>query len=94
MLCVALAHNFSRLLHTITPVQFVSHVTLDGIDVREELVVLSYKQLMVARKLKFPEAKKFALQRDVGNDDETINDSTHRRSKHVSERQFSIEELR
>ncbi len=28
---------------------FVSHVTLDAIDVREELVVLVYQELMIAR---------------------------------------------
>jgi hypothetical protein len=40
---------------------FVSHVTLDGIDVREELVVLAYKELMVARAMVFPMAGDFEL---------------------------------
>ncbi|KAL3757851.1 hypothetical protein ACHAWU_004175 [Discostella pseudostelligera] len=40
---------------------FVSHVTLDGIDVREELVVLAYKELMVARAMVFPTAGDFEL---------------------------------
>jgi hypothetical protein len=40
---------------------FVSHVTLDGIDVREELVVMPYKELMVARTMVFPMADDFEL---------------------------------
>ena len=66
---------------------FVSHVTLDGIDVREELVVLAYQELMVARKMLFPGAKGFVLKRDIFEAD-TINPSRnehedHRRSRHV-----------
>ncbi|KAL7543316.1 hypothetical protein ACHAXR_012643 [Thalassiosira sp. AJA248-18] len=44
---------------------FVSHTTLDGIDVREELVVLAHQELMVARRMLFPEAKKFVLKQDI-----------------------------
>ena len=43
---------------------FVSHVTLDAIDVREELVVLVYQELMTARSLMFPEANDFKLKSD------------------------------
>jgi hypothetical protein len=43
---------------------FVSHVTLDAIDVREELVVLVYQELMIARGVMFPEAGKFELKGD------------------------------
>jgi hypothetical protein len=35
---------------------FTSNITLDGIDVREELEVLLYKQLINTRKLVFPDA--------------------------------------
>jgi len=44
---------------------FVSHVSLDGIDVREELVVLCHQQLMVARQMLFPDAEEFVL--EIGN---------------------------
>ncbi|KAL7552196.1 hypothetical protein ACHAWF_015413 [Thalassiosira exigua] len=73
---------------------FVSHVTLDGIDVREELVVLSYKQLMVARKMKFPTAAEFVLERDIGITDHETLDDTNRQSKHVSTRHVDLEHLR
>ena len=43
---------------------FVSYVTLDAIDVREELVVLLYQELMTARAVTFPEAGEFKLKRD------------------------------
>ena len=43
---------------------FVNYVTLDGIDVREELVVLLYQELMTARAVTFPEAGEFKLKRD------------------------------
>ncbi|KAL7521862.1 hypothetical protein ACHAWX_006550 [Stephanocyclus meneghinianus] len=43
---------------------FVSYVTLDAIDVREELVVLVYQELMIARGVMFPEAEKFELKGD------------------------------
>ena len=43
---------------------FVSHVTLDAIDVREELVVLVYEELMTARSLMFPGANAFKLKSD------------------------------
>jgi hypothetical protein len=51
---------------------FVSHVTLDAIDVREELVVLVYQELMTAREVLFPEAEKFEL-----NSDEYTRGSLH-----------------
>lgn len=81
---------------------FVTHTTLDGIDVREELVVLAYQELMVARKMLFPEAKEFVLKRDmfevVSSDDsarsrlegsgsvEIEGIDVDRRSRHYSER--------
>eukprot|EP00956_Cyclotella_meneghiniana_P012371 scaffold17601_cov57-Cyclotella_meneghiniana.AAC.1 len=43
---------------------FVNYVTLDGIDVREELVVLLYQELMTARAVTFPEAGEFKLKSD------------------------------
>jgi hypothetical protein len=43
---------------------FVSHVTLDAIDVREELVVLVYQELITARGLMFPGAQEFKLKAD------------------------------
>ncbi|KAL3796255.1 hypothetical protein HJC23_008575 [Cyclotella cryptica] len=51
---------------------FVSHVTLDAIDVREELVVLVYQELMTAREVLFPEAESFEL-----NSDEFTRGSLH-----------------
>lgn len=52
---------------------FVSHTTLDGIDVREELYVLAYQELMVARMMLFPEAAEFVLKRDCFEDDVIVN---------------------
>jgi len=43
---------------------FVSHITLDGIDVREELFVLAYQELMVARKILFPNAEDYEMKPD------------------------------
>jgi hypothetical protein len=43
---------------------FVSYVTLDAIDVREELVVLVYQELMTARSVMFPEAGEFKIKGD------------------------------
>lgn len=54
---------------------FVSHVTLDGIDVREELVVLAYQELLMARKMLFPKANTFILKRDCfarDSDDDNV----------------------
>lgn len=51
---------------------FVSHVTLDAIDVRKELVVLVYQELMMAREVLFPDAEKFEL-----NSDEYTRGSLH-----------------
>jgi len=43
---------------------FVSHITLDGIDVREELIVLAYQELMVARKILFPNVEEYEMKPD------------------------------
>jgi len=43
---------------------FVTHTTLDAIDVREELVVLVHQELMTARKFTFPNAGEFELKCD------------------------------
>ncbi|KAL9185767.1 hypothetical protein ACHAXT_003544 [Thalassiosira profunda] len=67
---------------------FVSHVTLDGIDVREELVVLAYQELMVGRRMLFPEAKEFALKKDAFelDVDVSVDKSLDRKSRHHSGR--------
>ena len=62
---------------------FVSHVTLDGIDCREELVVLAFQELMVARKMLFPEAEAFAMNQALGKD-------SGNRSKTTVEKGFGI----
>ena len=80
----------------------VAGVTLDGIDVREELVVLAYQELMVARKMLFPEAEEFVLKGDClaevtrtpdshkeGKDETTMDTgdgNMDRRSRHCSEK--------
>ena len=53
---------------------FVSHVTLDGIDVREELIVLAYQELMVARKILFPNTEEY----EVKPDDNLQSDIKHK----------------
>ncbi len=59
---------------------FVSHVTLDGIDVREELVVMPYKELMVARTMVFPMVDDFELrgrgEEEMENEDGLISRSS------------------
>lgn len=37
---------------------------MDGIDVREELFVLAYQELMVARKILFPNAEDYEMKPD------------------------------
>ena len=37
---------------------------MDAIDVREELIVLAYQELMVARKILFPNAEEYVLKPD------------------------------
>ena len=59
---LALTGLFECLKHLEDP--FVSHVTLDGIDVREELVVLMYQELIVGRGMLFPEAGEFVMKGD------------------------------
>lgn len=43
---------------------FFLNLTMDGINVREELVVLAHQELVVARKMLFPKADDFVLTRD------------------------------
>lgn len=64
---------------------FVSHVTLDAIDVREELVVLAFQELMVARKMLFPEAEAYVMKPDCGMGKESGS-----RSKAPVEKGFGI----
>ena len=70
---------------------FVSHVTLDGIDVREELIVLAYQELMVARKILFPNTEEYEvkpddnLQSDIKNKEkgaDRVKDLTDRESRY------------
>lgn len=44
---------------------FARGFTFDGIDVTEELQVLAYEELMVARSIIFPDAKEFVLKEDT-----------------------------
>jgi hypothetical protein len=44
---------------------FASGFTFDGIDVTEELKVLAYEELMVARSIIFPDAEEFVLKDDT-----------------------------
>lgn len=44
---------------------FVAHLTLDGIDVHEELTVLHYYQLVNARGVFYPNATEFAMEQDL-----------------------------
>mmetsp|Transcript_2108 Transcript_2108/g.4444 ORF Transcript_2108/g.4444 Transcript_2108/m.4444 type:complete len:517 (-) Transcript_2108:872-2422(-) len=92
---LALTGLFECLTHLEDP--FVANVTLDGIDVREELVVLTYGELMMARSMLFPDAEKFILERSdgigesnvcgdtIGEGDSVSNDvvrKKNRRSRH------------
>mmetsp|Transcript_26251 Transcript_26251/g.59998 ORF Transcript_26251/g.59998 Transcript_26251/m.59998 type:complete len:446 (+) Transcript_26251:254-1591(+) len=43
---------------------FMSDINLDGIDCREELVVLVHEELLCARRMMFPEAGEFVLKKD------------------------------
>ena len=44
---------------------FARGFTFDGIDVTEELQVLAYEELMVARSMVFPDAEEFVLKEDT-----------------------------
>lgn len=61
---------------------FVAFVTLDGVDVREELQVLHYQQLVTARSEIFPNAKPYKDPEGeseagrMSDDDEEFNDNT------------------
>jgi hypothetical protein len=58
----------------------VSNLTLDGIDVREELVVLAYQELMVSRKMWFPKADDFVLTSDFLAGDDAVGIRAEQRS--------------
>lgn len=70
---------------------FVSNLTLDGIDVREELVVLAHQELMVSRKMWFPKADDFVLTSDFLKGDNAVNDARemYRKSENRTSRHFS-----
>ena len=70
---------------------FVSNLTLDGIDVREELVVLAHQELMVSRKMWFPKADDFVLTSDFLKGDNAVTDARemYRKSENRMSRHFS-----
>ncbi|KAL3826940.1 hypothetical protein ACHAXA_006020 [Cyclostephanos tholiformis] len=79
---------------------FVSNLTLDGIDVREELVVLAHQELLVSRKMWFPKAGDFVLTSDfLAGDDATDNardiyrNNEDRLSRHFSPSLRTSDEL-
>ena len=64
---------------------------MDGIDVREELIVLAYQELMVARKILFPNSEEYEmkpddnLQSDVKHKEQgtdRVRDMTDRESRY------------
>ena len=64
---------------------------MDGIDVREELIVLAYQELMVARKILFPNSEEYemktddCLQSDVKHNEkgaDRVRDLTDRESRY------------
>uniref|UniRef100_A0A7S1FQA0 Uncharacterized protein n=1 Tax=Corethron hystrix TaxID=216773 RepID=A0A7S1FQA0_9STRA len=57
IISLALSAIFNSVIFLEDP--FVGHITLDGVDVREELVVLLWQQLMEGRREVFPAAKTF-----------------------------------
>jgi len=56
---------------------FVGHITLDGIDVREELVVLHWEQLTRARKMCFPGAEEFQYEHELNKRKHSVETQTH-----------------
>jgi len=63
---------------------FARGFTFDGIDVTEELQVLAYEELMVARSIIFPDAEEFVLKED------TNRVKKERRSRHFCENSARI----
>ncbi|KAL3775798.1 hypothetical protein ACHAW5_002294 [Stephanodiscus triporus] len=68
---------------------FVSNLTLDGIDVREELVVLAYQELMVSRKMWFPKADDFVLTSDFLAGDDAVGITAEQRTLTLTAEQRS-----
>jgi hypothetical protein len=70
---------------------FVSNLTLDGIDVREELVVLAHQELIISRKMWFPRADDFELTSDFLAGDDAANDARdmYQKNENRSSRHFS-----
>jgi hypothetical protein len=70
---------------------FVSNLTLDGIDVREELVVLAHQELMVSRKMWFPKSEDFVLTSDFLAGDDAVNNARDmcRRNENRMSRHYS-----
>lgn len=63
---------------------FLYNQYLDGIDVREELKVLTHQELIVSRKMWFPMAEEFVLMKDccfINTDDDDPNSTKRRGSK-------------
>ena len=65
---------------------FTSDINLDGIDCREELVVLAYEELLCARRMMFPEAGEFVLKEDCFMDLDASKDYD-RMSRYSQKRQ-------
>ena len=61
---------------------FVSHITLDGIDVREELIVLAHQELMVARKILFPNSEEYSDVKHKEQGTDRVRDMTDRESRY------------
>jgi len=64
---------------------FTSDINLDGIDCREELVVLAHEELLCARRMMFPEAGEFVLKNFMGLDVSSDYNRTSRYSMHSKE---------
>ena len=63
---------------------FLYNQYLDGIDVREELKVLTHQELIVSRKMWFPMAEEFVLMKDccfINADDDDPNSTKRRGSE-------------
>ena len=69
----------------------MSNLTLDGIDVREELVVLAHQELIVSRKMWFPRADDFELTSDFLAGDDAAYDARdmYQKNENRSSRHFS-----
>jgi hypothetical protein len=79
---------------------FVSHVTLDGVDVKEELCVLMYQELMLARKVLYPEAEDFMLKkntcdicmgRNIAGDDQSVEEENREKARKESSGSITVD---